>query len=141
MGCDIHMHIEVKHGGVWHHFGHPAITRHYAFFAHFARCGRSEEIDPVDENRGVPEDMSVITRIDWERCDGECHSASWLDRGEIDELRWRWEKWKNEHDGGYDWMKDDLEAARFRTYLHGSAITDLEDTPYEDVRLVFWFDN
>jgi len=66
MGCDIHMHIEVKHAGEWHHLACPAVTRHYAFFAHLARCGRCEDIDPVVENRGVPGDMSVVTRVDHE---------------------------------------------------------------------------
>jgi hypothetical protein len=102
MGCDIHMHIEVKYKGEWHHLGHPSVTRHYAFFAHFGPCGRAEDIEPIAPSRGVPDDMSVVTRIDWERCDGWCHSASWIGKDEI-------------------------------TYL--------DDTPYEDVRLVFWFDN
>ena len=27
MGCDIQLHIEVKHEGKWEHFGHPPIYR------------------------------------------------------------------------------------------------------------------
>src|SRR5574338_845063 len=122
MGCDIHMHIEVKYRGEWHHLSHPRIERSYEFFAHMARCGRCKEIDPVAENRGIPEDMSLVTRIDYEHgVDSGIHDPSWLGRDEIEMLRTRWEQWQK-RSGRYDYLKDDLEWGRFRTYLQGNAI-------------------
>ncbi len=36
MGCDIHLHTEVKIANVWHRYGCPSVDRNYRVFAKMA---------------------------------------------------------------------------------------------------------
>lgn len=33
MGCDIHLHAEVKIKNAWHHYAHPSVPRSYPLFS------------------------------------------------------------------------------------------------------------
>lgn len=136
MGCDVHLHIEVKERstGIWHHLANPRIDRGYQFFSHLADCGRGHNT-PVIPNRGIPGDITPVTRHDLDRYGSEAHSLSWFGPEEIEKLRDRLAG-----QPGYDEYHDDLEHGIFRTYLLGNSLTSLEGTPYGDIRLVFWFD-
>lgn len=143
MGCDIHVHIEVreKSTGIWHHLAAPRVSRSYVLFAIMAKCGRCGEVKPIASNRGLPDDITFVTRNDRERWGRDGHSDSWLGCDEIEILRSRLQA-EIEHRGWkYDHLQHDLEWGIFHTYLHGNALTSLDDTGYDDVRLVFWFDN
>ena len=143
MGCDIHMHIELKVRGSeeWYHYAAPSVRSNYLFFAILGPCGRRKEIQPIAPARGLPSDASLITRLCYEDEQDDAHGVSWLGADEIDEIRTRYQAAVESEGMVYDHLKNDLEHGVFHTYLLGNALTTLEGTPFSDVRLVFWFDN
>lgn len=143
MGCDIHMHIEVQIDGAWEHYANPSVSRNYNLFAKMAKV-RWDESDgePIAANRGVPDDMSKITRLDYQNEGSDAHSATWFGIVEIMQL----ENWLKKQDWGV--LKNDLEYGILKTYLFGNSFSGLVRYPedirikgLEDVRFVFWFDN
>ncbi len=124
MGCDIHLHTEVKVAGKWHHMGHPFIRRHYLLFAKMANVRNDpvRVIDPIKRHLGIPEDATELTKLCFE-LDRENYSdlrEGWLDSIHIREL--------------YEWY-DKLNEA------HGLEGWWAFRIPFEDVRFIFWFDN
>ena len=146
MGCDIHMHTEVKIDGQWHHYSYPSVNRNYSLFARLAdvRNGDGDDrIEPIAAPRGLPEDISALTRLDAKKWEGDAHSHSWLNAKEIEDLA--------------EWVKTELrrigwdipafwEGDQFG-YLFGNFWSQFlkyrSDYPkeIEDIRFVFWFDN
>jgi hypothetical protein len=139
MGCDIHLHTEVKINGQWHHYSTPDIDRTYALFAKMANvrnCHR--EIEPISEPKGLPDDMTFLTRFDRNNWEGDAHSDSWLNIHEIKQL--------------YEWLETNKQMEWFKHYdqfgyCFGNLWTTLLEYPddmaegLEDVRFIFWFDN
>lgn len=80
MGCDIHWTVEVKSGdkwiGVMNDCGSKckAADRWYAFFGELV--GVRMESDSAMPQRGLPEDVSDLTRYDAHTSSWD-HSASW----------------------------------------------------------------
>ena len=87
MGCDIHVHGEVKVAGLWHHYSAPYVSRDYNLFAYMAgvRAGNSG-ITPIAEPRGIPADISLITWIDYMKMGTDGHTHSWLSGEEVVKL-------------------------------------------------------
>lgn len=144
MGCDIHAHIEIRYNGKWEHYAMPRIRRNYALFGIMAGV-RGDET-PIVEPKGIPDDLSLVTKMDWDRWNGDAHSASWFNEEEIDKLV----EWLGTQSGGELGSHPDLEWDILnRTYMFGNSITAFKhynDTDYvpkgvDAVRLVFWFDN
>ncbi len=145
MGCDIHLHTEVKINGVWHHYGCPNMDRNYSVFAKMADVRNGRDITPISQPRGIPDDATTLTKYDRERWDGDGHSHSWLGAAEIAVL--------------FDFINTELNLAdrRFKTvgwwceenfgYLFGNTwggftrYPDERPEGLEDIRFVFWFDN
>ncbi len=133
MGCDIHLHQEVKMDGEWRHYGHPAIHRSYELFGLMA--GVRGSATPVAEAKGVPNDMTYLTQFSYDQWIEYNHHASWLGAEEIKEVIERF------------CTKDIWEAGDWFGYLFGSSwvgyIKYSKDLPekLEDIRWVFWFDN
>jgi hypothetical protein len=124
MGCDIHMHVEVRDGRKWRTLATPRVTRNYSLFALMARCGRTN-LNPIVENRGIPLDAGVDVAWRWNkvRKTGDYHSPSWLLPEEVAEVA---ERFKAE-DGRDFWLYfDDFDSKSLRN---------------QEWRLVFWFDN
>lgn len=148
MGCDIHIHVEVRCNGRWEHYACPRVEPWYALFGIMA--GVRIEVDPIVPPKGVPDDMSLITRLDYEMRKAGIHTPSWFNEDEIDQLvEWLKEKEK-EAPKDYLWDDYQLEAGILRgTYMFGNRLTghkhhpDCQYMPKEcdAVRLVFWFDN
>jgi hypothetical protein len=133
MGCDIHLHIEVKIGDQWHHYGTPSIDRDYNLFEKMA--GVRGAVDAaISPPKGLPKDCTFLTMLDHSKMAFDAHSASWLGVREIDAL----EEW---HEG------ISLEYDVLHTYLFGNSFTGWKHWPeknshcIQDVRFVFWFDN
>jgi hypothetical protein len=142
MGCDIHLHTEIKVNGKWLHYGAPSVPRCYALFALMADVRNSDgDIIPVSKPKGLPDDISEITRLSNQRwgCDG--HSHSWLSAVELAKLEDAWQKHKP-----HGWDQSDLEHHYFG-YLESNSWAGFAKYPedrepwIEDVRFVFWFDN
>ncbi len=149
MGCDIHLHTEVKIGGEWHHYSSPNVDVKYQelLFAKMAGVlgthGETLAI-PISNAKGFPDDLSLITRMSvaWWGPERVRH-PSWLARDEIALLFW-WIEEKDEDFNrgsevfgdclGFSWRKHDL-SEDCETYV-GDEIPEVED-----VRFVFWFDN
>lgn len=137
MGCDIHGHFEVKINGNWEHYTIPPIKRNYAAFEKLAGVRGSID-NAISPPKGLPDGLSLITKMDAEKWEADAHSHSWLSAEEFK--------------GFYDWycaldtgnfykFYDNfgfLFSNGFESFERGS-----EDYPkeIEDFRFIFWFDN
>lgn len=129
MGCDIHVHVEIKLNGKWEHYSVISLERSYILFGKMAGV-RSDEVEPIAQPRGLPSDMSVVTVHDAEYWGRDGHTHSWLTREEAGEVQ----KWYKEKFGNH---------APLFGYVFSSYIrSDLGHVPeVTDVRIVLWFDN
>lgn len=146
MGTDIHLHIEIKVNGKWEHYNKPKIDRNYELFAKLAGVRIVKGIEPISLPKGLPEDLSAITKMhaDWQS--EFQHSHSWLDVNEIREVEEWWKKYYLKH-----WHTHSTEGVSYIEsqwgYLFGDAISGFGAFPesypaeIEDVRMVFWFDS
>lgn len=135
MGCDIHMHAEVKIAGKWHHYDRPRVQRDYALFEKMAGV-RGDVEDAIAAPRGIPADATEMTRFNCEHWGVDGHSHSWLNSQEIFALRTWWDQQGREH------FSDTWDR-----WLFGNRYSSFEEYPadrpagVEDVRFIFWFDN
>jgi len=137
MGCDIHFHSEVKIKGEWRHYSSNDIKRNYRLFSKMANVRNSDRSEePISRPKGLPKDISDITKLCADQWNSDGHSHSWLSADEITTL--------------YEWMrKIDLTLPYELNfpYFCGNDFAEFklypEDWPQEieDVRYVFWFDN
>jgi hypothetical protein len=136
MGCDMHLHVEVKVHGIWRHYNHPDIKRDYTLFAKMAgvRNWPDSGIVPLSSPKGVPNGLSLITAYDLEWHSIDSHSHSYLSAEEIKELS----LWKR-----YDSYYDPLWLEHKFGFLFGNTFAWFLEQPeeylIEDVRFVFWF--
>ena len=142
MGADIHAHMEIKWDGEWLYYSPVDIGRNYHLFARMADMGRCHDIDPIAENKGIPEDASKMARIHCDRWGRNGHSHSWLNSQEICQLFDEFTVISSPRHKDFDFL-DEFPGL----YLFGSSFKGFfkypEEAPknLEDFRLVFWFDN
>lgn len=133
MGCDIHAHVEIKVKGKWLHYSVPSIRRNYDLFAYMANVRNNEDnpIMPLCIPRGLPDDISDITKHSAEDWGEDGHDHSWLSSEEMDVV----ENWMM--DKGYLKIWEPVFG-----YLEGNGFLYKDEWPdwIEDARLVFWFD-
>lgn len=136
MGAKIHMHIEVKSGDTWHHYAAPAMFRNRVFFDLLG--GIYNEAAAIVPPRGLPEDLSFVTKHDWDQ-DREgyrLHHPGWLKAEEL----WTLQEKLNERSLDSKMMLEhDLEAGLLHTYINGNALASHQG--WDDLRFIFWFDN
>lgn len=143
MGCDIHLHTEIKVGGRWLHYGAPEIGRHYGLFTRMANVrSHHSDIKPISYPRGLPDDISETTQWEADRWGVDGRSHSYLRSDELPGLR-QWAKdygLKGKHGSGC-WFDDTFGFLCGNTF--DGFVTHPENSPpdLEDVRFVFWFDN
>ena len=139
MGCDLHLHTEIKINGKWECYGSPSVTRWYELFYKMAgvRGTGNEHIRPISPPKGLPEDCSTVTQFDAQHRGEDGHSHSWFSAEEIVELE---EWWKERYE--VSWEGPETKWGWFFGNSWGDFIRYPEDTPegIEDVRFVFWFD-
>lgn len=142
MGCDIHLHTEVKINGTWHHYGIPNVDRNYTLFAKMAGVRNNGEVEPIAEPRGLPPDVTGLTQFDSDHWNGDGHSHSYLLANEIVQLKEWIEGERDRLSDRSTWWQ-----SRMFGYLFGNDWTDFMQYPtdrpkgLEDIRFVFWFDN
>ena len=141
MGCDIHAHIEVKMEGEWKHFSNPNVDRNYKLFALMADVRNYKNIEPISKPKGLPNNLTFLTKIDYENWGIDAHDESYLTVEELIELD---RKWRNlNHKKTMDKYLETI----FHTYIFGNSLTGWYQYPadnhmnVEDLRIVFWFDN
>lgn len=141
MGCDIHLHIEVKLDGAWHHYAAPNVSRWYGLFEKLAGV-RGDIKNAISEPKGLPDDVTLVTLRDADHWKLAAHNHSWVGVDEIVKL----EQWLREQPADRSALEYDLEHSILHTYLGGSSFTawKIYGDNYlgvEDVRFVFWFDS
>lgn len=141
IGCDIHVHIEVKMEGEWRHYSNPHVERNYRLFSLMADVRNYKDLEPISQPKGLPSDVTYLTRVDHEHWGVDVHDESYLTIGELIELKYRWKKLNHKNP-----MNEFLEIV-FHTYVFSRGITGWYEYPsdnhmdIEDLRIVFWFDN
>jgi hypothetical protein len=128
MGCDIHAHIEVKLKGQWEHYSVLEIGRDYELFGKIA--GVKRDGPPVVQPRGLPDDLTVVTRHHRGLYDSNGHHEGWLNASEMMTV--------------YQWHMDkNGDVPPIFGYVFGNLYDqkNLDYNNVEDIRLVFWFDN
>lgn len=148
MGCDIHIHAEVKVNGRWEYFGEHSFGRYYTAFGYMANCHRSE-IDPVVPNKGIPHDINPLTKLYMD--DVDYHSHSWLDKEELAKVCQRFRDHGKPNvpqcerciARGDIEQEDEGEDLTFFANFIENIFEDIKDghTAVLDYRLVFAFDN
>ncbi len=144
MGCDIHLHTEVKINGEWHHYSNPSVWRNYTLFALMAGVrNEDKEIEPISPPRGLPSDMTLLTSFDADYWAGDAHSASWLGADDLLLLDRRARELgvTQRRESSVFWESD------YFGYFFGNDYSGFAKYPedrrkgVEDVRFIFWFDN
>ena len=104
---------------------------------------RSNDISPkpISKPRGLPDDVSFMTRFcsDYDGIDGYSHS--WLSAAEVGEVQ----KWFDEHERRRDSFGP-LFGYLFGNYIdthlrYPEDCAELKKMGFEDSRIVFWYDN
>lgn len=137
MGCDIHIHTEIKIKGKWEHYGNPDFPRCYILFEKLAGV-RGEMSNAISEPKGLPHNVTTITKIDFQKWVDDGHSFSWFGMDEIKQLYAWWDMERRE--ALREW--DNLET--YIGYLFGRKWIDnpmYKNRIVEDIRWIFWFDN
>ncbi len=138
MGCDVHATFEVKVDNKWEHYSIPHFSRNYQLFEKMAGV-RGDVANAISPPKGLPEDISIVTKIDANYWNGNAHTHSWLSSTEFKELYNYHKSIENS-----DWWKIDYETYG---YLFGNGFECFSDIDehypkeIQDFRLVFWFDN
>jgi len=143
MGCDIHMHAEVKINGEWHYYGPIEGQRRYGVFARMADVRNSGDIKPVSQPRGIPKDSTFMTKFHSEKWDSDGHSHSWLSAAEVADIPEYFKRTGKESNEPED---NDWATQFFGWIFSDSWDTFVKHPEYrpkgvEDARIVFWFDN
>lgn len=144
MGCDINLHVEIKISSKlneWIHYSHPRVSRSYTLFSILAGVRNEENnIDAIFKPRGIPEDISDVTRIDFNQTGDDQGSASYLSPDELLKCMDFFE----ELFPGQEYKKGSVHESF--GFLFGGNIWHFnkfkDDFPEEliDARVVFWFE-
>lgn len=142
MGCDIHAHTEVKINEEWHHLCYANFGRSYFMFARLAGVRNCEGVDHP-EPRGVPHDMSKLTRLDYESYGRDAHTSSYLFMAEyMGVIKKAW----NDLLEVYDYDCNEYEFYQHWRHNPFGYCYDIDDLNLHfegatEARIVFWFDN
>ncbi len=146
MGCDIHAHIEIKVDGEWMYYAPAKIARNYLIFTRMAGVRDFGDVEPIAKPRGLPGDITGMSRLHRESDGVDGHNDSWLTATEIMELV----EWAKRHDRRPLGERLAAYGGLLGNYLFGNSIEswpkyqnnpDCYPAYINDVRLVFWFDN
>lgn len=146
MGTTIHAHIEVKRGMRWVHYGAPNVDRNYLLFAAINheriedfRPSIREQIIPQASIKDLPNDMSEVTEFCYlqDKSGMKLHGEGVLTAEDIRNLQNHLYELTNTELNYIN--KYDLEESIFRTYINGNSIASHQG--WDDVRIIFWYDN
>lgn len=140
MGFDIKAHIEVKIDKKWHHYSCPSILRNYELMDFLGgdfhqHVPEKNGMNDRFKAKGLPEDISVVTRIAYNRDVAILFKPSWLTPDELKIVSSKFPQLDpfNIMEGNELGYLFDNSVERFYEYR--------SDYPQEieDVRMVFWF--
>lgn len=141
MGCDIHAGVEVMvHPfkeypgfGIWRMAGELPINRDYRLFAILAGVRNAENITPISDPRGLPEDASRVMKGWHEHWGSDAHSASYVTLDEIQD-------WLRANTSIESLLLTNLGKIGSELFIRGQRWYP-EGGATGDIRLVFFFDN
>jgi hypothetical protein len=137
MGCDIHIHAEVKIKGKWEHYDQPDCDRDYELFERMAGV-RGDVKNAIAAPRGIPKNASLMTKFEAKNWGEDGHSHSWISAQEIADLA-DWEEKRQNPTRLFD--------RKWDQWLFGNSYSGFIKYPadrvkgIQDVRFIFWFDN
>ncbi len=96
MGCDMHAFVERLdvESSIYYPIARLQVDRDYEFFG--AVAGVREEVPALFEPRGIPADVSISTRLQYES-ESDAHTPSWLTADELRQVEQSREWNSNEH--------------------------------------------
>lgn len=152
MGCDIHSYVEqLDAEGRWQNVdtAAPFDWRSYSVFGFLADVRNYSAVTPIDEPRGLPDDLSPDVAEAWDYWRGDAHSATWLTVHELAAFDYDQEvndrRITRNGDGGVTGSPEEGEVTTYRRFLGEAFDRDVERLrglgDPERVRVVLWFDN
>jgi len=148
MGCDIHAFLEIKmckdwkregdwEPPKWYLFSELDICRNYTLFGKMAGV-RNDEVEPIAEPRGLPDDLSDVVAPLAENSYEWCHSHSWLSEKELQDVV----VWFHEYLTEFRKKRENMRYSVYDNFGYRLGVDDFPDCMgVMEVRLVFWFDN
>lgn len=157
MGCDIHSYAEKKTEYGWKKLGdifplpewlleirpeyeknhaHPFYDRNYILFSLLAGVRNRNNVTPLAEPRGLPEDVSDAVRVEHKNWECDAHSTSWLSLSELVNAD------LTQVISAYG-REDKLLTYLGDEFMRALIIltSELLSPDVTDIRVVFWFDS
>lgn len=127
MGCDIHAFVEYsKDGKHWQYFCQPNVGRWYLLFSVMAGVRNYDNLTPIVEPRGLPDDTTHWTKSDYADLEADAHTPSWLSTAEMQAVQKR--------------VLESEPTGSPKIYALVRLLESFEEQGLK-ARLVFWFDN
>ena len=133
---------------------HPFDWHSYSLFAFLADVRNYDHCEPLAEPKGIPKDVCEEIRSEWERWEGDGHSASFFTAKELSDFDYEKTFWNrrvtkqtapNCFNGASLAEEGEGTVLTYRENLGEMFFTHLEELKAlgepEDVRIVFWFDS
>jgi len=133
MGCDIHGYIEIKIGNTWVAYKEIDIWRDYELFSIMADVRNYNDTKPISKPRGLPLDVSALSKASSDAWDEDGHSHSWISCKEMEDIA----RWLNKTRTGTPRTDFIIEYDDD----NGDLFNYFTEPRVSDVRMVFWFDN
>lgn len=140
MGCDIHLHKEVKINGKWHYYGQARISRNYQLFGLIAGV-RDADVQSISRPRGLPNDATEMTMFEYNNDLG--HTPTYIKSSEVDKIDAFYFAQSLELNDPFGLNNMEREFG----YLFGNSWTGFFKYPcdrpdgLEDFRFICWFDS
>ena len=146
MGTTMHAHIEVKLDGNWEHYATPTIEQNYLLYAAVNGVRNDfsienlPEIKPQASIHGLPTDCTKLTKYCHELDNKAAHiyGEGCLTATDLENLQQHLFELADAIDFTERYSLD-LDDRLFKTYINGNSI--MEHQGFEDVRIIFWYDN
>jgi hypothetical protein len=146
MGCDIHMHVEVKINNTWHHFSAQHVGRNYDLFDRLSNV-RGNDYEGIARDRDIPEDASMITKLMYRRDGDDAHTPGYITSEEIKTFLPVWNSKTKQYESELPTFRnDDLDYffgngyQEWYEHVKGTGDSCIPEE-VEDFRFVFWYDN
>lgn len=137
MGVDLRFHVETKINGRWEHYNCGTAFRSYEFFDRIFTI--EDEGKAMFPAKGLPDDISEVTKVSFERNDDGNFGMTWLTPDELNEVLESIDR---------DFVPEMGKIIKDRFgYLFNNWLWSFEkhrgDYPakIESVRIIIWFDN
>lgn len=132
----------------------PFDWRSYSMFAFLADVRNYDHCDPISKPRGIPDDVCIEIKENFKDWEGSCHSESYLTLKELLDFDYDKEFWNrritkqtglNSWNGASLAKEGEGEIVTYRENLGEMFFIHLKELEklgeFNEVRIVFWFDN